>query len=302
MEISGSVDHSLIDALIGNSSIGSVVSLERVKQIRSRSSVADGNSIYEIGDLFIVLVAPHAFPDVAADEARIIKQTKGHLPGSLSHVMLDVVTEGHLSDGRSFVVLPRGTPLKTDRLHALIERRSVNPIIFDWLRGLASLARPPSAETRRQHEASLRTLSNFKGLPERIRSNAEACRSRIEKDFFAPRAVPMHGDLWRGNLIRGPDGSVKVIDWRGFRMAGYGIFDLVKFASTSGTHSSTFRSEVARHSELLGIEMIDAWGTLLAACGHVAHNIDQMPRDRFISMTTNLYNYYIKTMGLERWV
>jgi hypothetical protein len=259
---------------------------------RRKTKLADSPSVHEIGKSFIVLVSPLAFPDVAADEARSIKSVRQLLPAHLSSLTLDIAAEGRLEDGRSFVVMPRGIPLSGSRLIFELQKRRIKPVIFDWLAGLATKAAAPSDKTSAEYQASLESLARLNSIPAGISSAARDGLARLSKGGFVPRHCPMHGDLWRGNIIYGRDKSPKVIDWRGSRMDGYGFFDLVKFAHSFRVKAEDLRSEVQIHAKSFGIDVIDARTTLLASCGFISRNLGEFPVENFVAMTSSLCNYF----------
>jgi hypothetical protein len=249
------------------------------------------SAAYAIGDLFVVLVSPLSFPNEAANEARTLKSVKKLLPSHLSSFSFDIVAEGRLNDGRSFVVMPRGIPLSKSRLIFAFQKRRITPVVFEWLRGLALEAAAPSGETCAEFRASLESLATINSLPATILSAARDGLARLSNGSFVPRHCPMHGDLWKGNIMYGPEKSLKVIDWRGSRIDGYGIFDLVKFARTFNIKPQDVRSEIRAHTHSLGIDVIDARSTLVAGCGYIFRNLGDFPHESFVALTSSLCNY-----------
>jgi hypothetical protein len=268
-----SIQHDLADTLAQNSDVRTALRKFGVTE-RRKSKIADSPSVHEIGKSFIVLVSPLAFPNVAANEARAINSVRQLLP---SHLSLFTI------------------PLSQNRLIFELQKRRIKPVIFDWLRGLVNRAAAPSDETSAEFQASLEGLARLNNLPGGISSAARDGLARLSKGSFVPRHCPMHGDLWKGNIIYSRDKSIKVIDWRGYRIDGYGLFDLVKFAHTFKIKAKDFRSEVQIHAQSLGIDMIDARDartTLLASCGYISRNLGEFPFENFVAMTSSLCNYF----------
>jgi len=54
-----------------------------VKVGKTSSLLADSPAVYAIGQLFILLVSPLLFPNIAADEAQAIKSARQRLPSDL---------------------------------------------------------------------------------------------------------------------------------------------------------------------------------------------------------------------------
>ena len=288
--MSVSVHQNLSERLLQSSELRNALRMYGIAE-RRRTKLADSPAIYEIGKLFIVLLSPLSFPNVAADEARAIKSVRQLLPSHLSVFTSEVVAEGRLDDGRSFVVMPRGSPLSDKRLVFELQRHRIKPIVLEWLRGLVREAEAPTEATTAEFQSSLESLARLNDIPTEISNAARDGLVRLSRGDFIPRHCPMHGDLWRGNIIYGRDKSLKVIDWRGSRMDGYGFFDLVKFGHSFKIKTEELRGEVVIHARSLGIEAIDARTTLLASCGFISRNRGEFPLDNFLSMTNSLCNF-----------
>jgi hypothetical protein len=267
-----------------------------VKPIRKGSSVADGHAIYAIGGSFVALVSPLSFPNAAAEEAGAMRAAKAILPPHLASFVMDIAVDGRLEDNRSFIVVPRGRPLFENRMFFAVQKRLVAPVVFEWLRGLAHEATNPSENARREFQLSLEALSAVKALPSSITNAAVDGLVRLSKGGFAPRFCPMHGDLWKGNIIHASDKSLKLIDWRGSRMSGYGLFDLIKFAQSFNIKNERLRNEITIHAQALGLDVNGAFATLLASCGHIYRNLEEFPLESFVGMTGSLCALFCATM------
>jgi hypothetical protein len=287
----------LTDGSVQNPEVRNALRKYGIVKKHETSKVADSPSVYMIGDLFVVLVSPLSFPNVAANEARAIKSARELLPSHLSPFLFDIVAEARLNDGRTIVVMPRGIPLSNNRPIFALQKRRIKPVIFEWLRGLALEAAAPSEETCTEFQASLESLATMNNLPAAISNAARDGLARLSRGTFVPRHCPMHADLWKGNIIYGPDRSLKIIDWRGSRMDGYGIFDLVKFAQSFNIRAADFRSETRTHAYSLGIDVIDARTTLLAACGCISRNLGEFSLASFAAMTSSLFNFLEASMA-----
>src|SRR5579863_9732387 len=140
--MSVSVHQNLSERLLQSSELRNALRMYGIAE-RRRTKLADSPAIYEIGKLFIVLLSPLSFPNVAADEARAIKSVRQLLPSHLSVFTSEVVAEGRLDDGRSFVVTPRGIPLSENRLVFALQKHRIKPVVLQWLRGVAREAAAP---------------------------------------------------------------------------------------------------------------------------------------------------------------
>ena len=72
----------------------------------------------------------------------------------------------------------------------------------------------------------------------------EDCRALlVQAARTPPRIVAEHGDFWRRNILRRPDGTLAVIDWQHAREAGDEVFD---FALLAYTHWETWNRLASR--------------------------------------------------------
>jgi hypothetical protein len=91
----------------------------------------------------------------------------------------------------------------------------------------------------------------------------------------------MHGDLWLGNLLRRPNGTLCIIDWAGSQPQGYGVYDLMRLGISLRVPTRIMKQEIAVHGTALGgAEALRLH--LLAALGHYAANLGEFPRERFV--------------------
>ena len=107
----------------------------------------------------------------------------------------------------------------------------------------------------------------------------------------------MHGDLWRGNLLRRRAAGARaaarrapwperlvVIDWAGAQPRGVPFFDLVRAGESLGVSPRRLRVELLRHCALLGCEPADAAGYVLAAAGGILGDLGEFPVHRLLGM------------------
>jgi hypothetical protein len=96
------------------------------------------------------------------------------------------------------------------------------------------------------------------------------------------RHVPMHGDLWSDNVLLAEDG-IRIVDWAGAKVKGFGVYDLLRAASSFNVPRRLLRRELLRHAEILG--GADALRLhLLAALGHLASDLGEFPPDQYVKM------------------
>lgn len=269
--------------------------IDKVEVIRTQSMVADGAAIFLLDHDHVLFLSPAAHPDAAAIQAQAT-QTMAGLGPVMAERILPVTATGTLAD-RSFLILPRCEPLAGGRLRRLIQTPKVAAAILGWLRQLvgATVADGPAddrAETD-EFQRSLRALVDMHDLPESLRADAERLDADITAGTLKPRHVPMHGDLWRNNImVRPGGGELVVIDWAGGTAAGYAIYDLIRFHQSFNLSSDRLRRELLWYQEALGggalgLAMIRVH--LLGALGHYANRLGEFPRDRFVALARDCY-------------
>ena len=194
-------------------------------------------------------------------------------------------------DGRSYVVWPWHHALGESRLLHLIRRVQLFPHVLRWLRDVARQTRQPIAASAResQYASPLRTMASAQLFPVAMREAASRGLQRLQTGAWRPYSTLEHNDFWTGNLLLPRDrhsarlharGFI-VIDWEGVRLAGYPVFDLVRFAVSARVPRPLLRLELRGFRQILECEAQDLGGYVLAALGAMAQNLGYFPEDRF---------------------
>ncbi len=261
----------------------------RIDLIRPHTELADSVALYLVDDAYVLSLSAPAFPDSAAQETRAVRAMRLVL-GEAGRVLPVIAGEG-LLDERSFRLVPLLKPLRTGRLLGRIDRLRVRGAALAWVRELAARAEPPSGEAPARFIPCLAALAATPGLPDDIAAAAEDAQAALETGRVQVGHVPMHGDLWVGNLLRTAQGALCVIDWGGSERQGYGLFDLMRLGESLRLPPGRFGREIAAHEALLGGRAA-ARIHLLAALGHYAANLGQFPLERFVTMATSVWRHY----------
>lgn len=256
--------------------------------ISKNDTVADGQSVYRIGDDYIALIAADAFPDTALQEASKMQAMKMRLGGQVGHMVLDVRAQG-LVNGRSFLVVDRCDALPQGRIRGRLGRWMIRRQMLQWLRQVGSLAAEPDTDAQQEFLASLQALESMPALPDAIRREANTQMEKIQAHPFLARHVPMHDDLWVGNIMRRGDGSLIVIDWAGSQIHGYGLYDLIRLSQSLRLPRSVLAAEIAWHGEVLGDVRQAPMLHLLGALGYYACHLGEFPVERFVGLSMACY-------------
>ncbi|MBJ6122136.1 phosphotransferase [Sphingomonas mollis] len=261
--------------------------IQNIEVVRRESIVADGAAIFLVDSDYILFVSPEAFPDSAAIQRDAMVDMAQELGDQLGQMILPVIGTGHLQD-RSFLILPRCKPLKPGRLGRLFQKPMVVGKILPWLRALV-LHGTQGQSADREFCASLDALIDMPELPEAMRDAARRSRDAIDTGRIVVRHVPMHGDLWRNNVMQNDAGNLAIIDWAGSARQGYAIYDLVRFHQSFGMAHAKFAAELDWYCETLGgVDVVIAH--LLGALGHYANRLGEFPKQRFIALANECYD------------
>jgi hypothetical protein len=106
----------------------------------------------------------------------------------------------------------------------------------------------------------------------------------------------MHNDLWKGNILLPSSGDEDeqafpffVIDWRGSRIDGFPLFDLVRLSMSLKFSARELRQELIHSCQSLGCEFSDAPCYVATALGEIASRRDQFPVQAFLGMAEHCF-------------
>lgn len=258
----------------------------RIDLIRPYTELADSKALYLVDDAYFLAISSAAFPESASEETESVEAIRPWL-GDAARVLPETIGEGRL-DRRSFRIVPLFRPLRSGRLTGRVDRFRIRGTALAWARELARRVEPPSEEAAGRFSSCLDALAATQGLSREIAVAAEEASVALKAGAIRVGHVPMHGDLWVGNLLWKADGSLCIIDWGGSQPRGYGLFDLIRLGESLRLPPRLFRQEIVAHEALLGGQAA-ARTHLLAALGHFATNLGQFPLDRFIGMADRVW-------------
>jgi hypothetical protein len=222
---------------------------------------------------FVVTVSPTPFPEIVAQECLKAAQMRSLL-GELGTAILEPLDTGRVLTS-TYAVLPYRRPLARSRCLRWLDRRRVTGPVLGWLHQLAR--RHSAACDIARYEAALQALSGTVAADSPTAALAAAAEARLTCGHFAHLSLPMHGDLWKGNVLHGdPPARFTLVDWRGSALQGFPVFDLVRAAQSFGLSPRALRQQLQLHRAALGCQVEDLTVYLLAALGHYAARLGQM--------------------------
>lgn len=229
----------------------------------------------------VVMISPPQFPEVVAEECRKTLQMRSQL-GDLGAPILEPLDSGHM-ESCSYAVMPYRKPLSSRRGMQWVHRIWVKRHLLEWLLQVAQRRSGTCEES--QYRASLDALGERVAPDSPTAALLQMGQSRLRSGRFAPRTTPMHGDLWKGNVLHGVGSTAfTLVDWRGSEIQGFPLFDLIRTAGSFGLSPKALSRELQLHRAALGCQIEDLPLYLLGALGHYAAHLGEMSPDLFRSM------------------
>jgi hypothetical protein len=283
--VSSITDANYISSFVGQrlmakGLLGSPVSLQRYAQ---RMDDPDSKLVFLSKGRhgFVVAVSPSLFPDVVAEECLKAAQMRSQL-GDLGAPILEPLDTGRIQTS-SYAVLPYRRPLSRRRGMQWIHGMRLKPHLLEWL--LQVTQRRGAACDVARYEAALKALAATVAADSATAALLRTAENQLTSGRFAPRASPMHGDLWKGNVLRGVGATAfTLVDWRGSETHGFPIFDLIRAAQSFGLAPKALYRELQLHRAALGCQVEDLPLYLLGALGHYAAHLGEMPPALFRAM------------------
>ena len=254
------------------------------------------------GSYFAILSAQGHSATVldAIEQQERMKRILGTDAGSVIEMPL---ASGNL-DGRTYAVWPLRTPVSSNRILRRIQRWQILPGVLDWLDQIISLGAMES--TPAEYTAPLDSLETFTELGGEFRQACQQAREDFQSGRVVPMHIPIHGDLWMGNLLfPGPGGPLPgnrhgflLVDWGGAKAAGYPFLDLIKLASSANLSARRCRMELERQAKQLGCRAVDARSYLLTGLADLANHLNEMPREHFIRLCRSQLSYLDRALHI----
>lgn len=282
-----STDTNYISALVGERLIakgllGSPVPLQRLGH--ETSDNADSKQVYLSKGRhgFVVAISPPGFPEVVAEECLKAAQMR-RLLADLGAPILRPLDTGRIETA-SYAVLPYRRPLSKRRGMQWAHRIWMKRHLIEWLLEVARRRSGACAPSR--YEYSLEALRARIAPESATGALLRTAQERLRSGHFAPRTTPMHGDLWKGNVLHGAASTAfTLVDWRGSETQGYPIFDLIRAAESFGLSPKALGRELRLHRRALGCQVEDLPLYLLGALGHYAARLGEMSPAAFRAMS-----------------
>jgi hypothetical protein len=281
-----------------------------LRELSHEAQVADAPSTFAVREgasppRAVLMCSSRDYPDMVERSMVRAARAKQRLPRHEAAAILTPLLQGRVH-GMSFALLNYCRPLSRRRPLSWVQRSLLQPHILEWIFRVAESTReePDDAARAARFAEPLRLLRSMRALSAPVRQSTRRALDRLHDGDWNPKQVLMHGDLWEGNvLIDDPDPQehrtrwaqrFAVIDWPGSELHGYAIYDLVRYALSSGLAPRRLHGEVTRHCAALACEPEDAMCYLLCALGHIGMHLEEFPFERYVRMVEACYG------GLQR--
>ena len=260
---------------------------------------ADASTVLGVADAegqprAVILCSSPESPDMVQRAMDRARRSKASLPAAAARHILDPLALGRIG-AMSYAVLPHCRELAPGGLAWRVQRQVLSPALFDWLWSVnaATLRRIEEDELEWRFLQPLEKLAGLEAAGSEVRAEAQRAARRLQEAEWHPRTVLMHGDLWKGNILLRPARGMAawawrerfvVIDWPGSDACGHAFFDLVRLAQSMRLGHASLAHEIDRHCALLQCSREDTMGSLLAALGRMAMQLEHFPMQRFAQM------------------
>lgn len=230
----------------------------------------------------VVVVSPKQFPGVVAEECHKAAEMRSLL-GDLGAPILQPVDTGRI-DRSTYAVLPYRRPLSSRRILGRLDLLRMQRHVCNWLLRVAQHHGAGTDISR--YQSALRALAGVISPDSPTGKCLQTAGSHIRSGCFVARSTPMHGDIWKANVLRGGSGSAPftLIDWRGSARDGFPIYDLVRAAQTFRLSPRALHQQLQLHRAALGCQPEDLPVYLLGALGYYGGRLGEMPPDAFRAM------------------
>lgn len=230
----------------------------------------------------VVVLSPRQFPSVVAEECHKAAQMRSLL-GDLGAPILEPMDTGRI-DRSTYAVLPYRRPLSRKRILGRLELLRMQRHVCDWL---LRIAQRHSAETDiSRYQSSLHALARVVAPGSPTAACLPSAESLLRSGRFVARSTPMHGDIWKANVLRGGSAAAPftLIDWGGSARKGFPIYDLIRAAQTFRLSPKALHGQLQLHRAALGCQPQDLSLFLLGSLGYYAGRLGEMPPDLFRTM------------------
>ncbi len=287
--------------------VGSLASVTGFCHLFKSRKVKDAVETYQglstDGRPFVVIqIADPCAPMFLHRAMSTAREVRSRLGSELGEMVIEPICGGVL-EGRSYAVWPWRRPMAQQGVAWRLCRPRVRSAVLEWLRGsaLAAAKGERSEQVRERYRESLSHVIDSEVFSAEQCVSAKEALERLASGKWRPVSIIDHNDLWRGNIHWNIDGSGRrcgrsrfvIIDWGGANVDGFGFFDLVRWARSTDTPRTQLSREIATHAEILGIELRDTSGHLLAALGRLAVHREHFPMDRLKALVSSTWDRFL---------
>jgi hypothetical protein len=227
-------------------------------------------------------------------------RAKHMLGDDLGSVVLEPLAEGYFRD-LSFALWPWHRPMTYTRGLVYFQRRLLSPRLLAWLRDAARrTARHPSGdELSKAFVQPLRQMARNDAFPADARNAALRGLERLASGAWHPRVTLQHKHVDHGNILLPRDRAARrrfsrgfiLIDWAGANFSGYSFVNLLGLARNFKIPSSSLRTELLGHCDILSCEPCDIMSYLLAAFGFYRTQLGSFAEADYAALCRNILQY-----------
>lgn len=246
----------------------------------------------ENGRRFGVLIVSNSVnPDLVQRSVVCAAEVRISLGEDLGAVILKPLGQGRY-ENLSYVIWPMLRLFSESRIVLFLQEKLIIPKLLTWMRAAIDRSRSSVDDLARveRYARPLEAVSGDERFSSSARSAAEKALDRMITGQWTPVTTFQHGDLWVGNVLLPASGVLSnrhgffLIDWAGGLVAAQPCFDLLRMGLSFRLAPTRLRAELEAYSEILGGEIEDMMGYLLAGLGDLGFKLEHFPEERYVLM------------------
>jgi hypothetical protein len=254
-------------------------------------------------DDVVLLLSNPTFGEAVALDVECAREVAARVGQDVARHISEPVHEGKVGT-QSYAVFSRLSGLSENKIIRKLQKPAITKKVMPWLAQLGSQTRQDTHAAQdydRLFIDPLASMSQDADLPKPITSYSKTLLERIKRDRPKLFTVLQHGDFWAGNVfferralenINPLLGDFTIIDWRGRRLDGYPIIDLVQYGLSLYKPDAPQNGAILQqYMQDLRIPREDVGAYIMLALGRLGADLDQFPKDQYCTVCETTFGF-----------